>query len=173
MRQLVILVLVLSAVSATEVRGQFDNDRTRSTLAGLPGVPVEVGLTTSPECAKVNRYSLRTAGELALRRDGINAPTMEESDSIPGVPWLALLVITAPTGAEYTRAGCAFFVELALLQGTRLIRNEEIVAPNAVTWSAGPILGVSSLDQYDDAIMDVARDMFDQFVNAYLAANPR
>jgi hypothetical protein len=146
-----------------------DSPLERATLAGLTGVGVRVepmdpdaekdGLTTS---------TLQTDVELKLRQAGIRVLTATEMFGVPGYPYLYLRVAT---GKVDELGVLAYEIELHLIQEVRLPRNPAITSW-AATWRATGKIGTIGSRQLP-SVREYVRDIVDQFINAYLAANPK
>ena len=145
-----------------------DTELERRTLAGLTGVEVVVepmdpaaekdGLTTS---------TLRTDVELKLRQAGIRVLTSDERLAAPGMPYLYLRV-----GTIKDEEGLyAYDIDLELKQEVRLTRNPAL-SLMATTWRVAGWVGTIGSRNLSK-VRERVRDTVDQFINAYLAANPK
>ncbi len=143
-----------------------DAEITRATLVGLNGVAVNVGVDPDAERVGLRQSTFRTDVEVKLRQAGIRVLTNTEVSDTPGAPVLQLNVHTLESKSGFY----PFHIELKLWQVARLVRDPSIVSA-AITWnvSGGGIAGSERLS----FIRDVVRDKVDQFINAYLAANPK
>jgi len=152
---------VASAVAA-------DTELERRMLAGLAGVYVLVG-DMKPDAEKdgLAGSTLQTDVELKLRQAGIRVLTSGEWLAAPGNPSLYLFV-----GTVKNETGLyAYYINLELHQEVRLTRNPAITSL-ATTWHAPGFVGIV-LDRNLSKVRDGVRDVVDQFLNAYLAANPK
>jgi len=146
-----------------------DSPRERATLAGLTGVGVVVE-AMDPDAEKdgLTTSTLRTEVELKLRQAGIRVLTEAERAVAPGSPFLYLRVATMKSDG----VGVYIYnITLELVQEVRLTRNPAITML-ATTWRVGGFLGIiqhRNLSQVRESV----RDVMDQFLNAYLAANPK
>lgn len=157
-----IMALVSPAVA-------LDTKSERATLAGLTGVEVVVeDMDPDAEREGLAKTTLRTDVELKLRQAGIRILTVTERLAAPGMPYLYLRVATLRDEA----VGGLYAINIALEvnQEVRLTRNPTTTA-YAPTWGAGAV-GLYSARKLPTA-RDVVRDFADQFINAYLAANPK
>ena len=161
------LVLVATAVASPLV-GQGDNEFTRKTLAGLTGMYVSV-VPISDEAQRdgLDATQIRTDVELKLRQAGIAVLTQDEWRSTMGAPYLFVSVQTFKNPAHVY----AYSADVELRQLVTLVRDpsKSVLAP---TWSATGILGTVGPQKVGSVREDV-RDLTDQFINAYLAANPK
>jgi hypothetical protein len=161
-------VVLLTLLGTTTRSFARDDEYTRKSLVGLQGVYVLV----EPFESEVTRQGLTTAAvqtdaELRLRKAGIRVLTREEHFKTPGTPYLYLNAIIS-TGS--TMWGISQTVELN--QDVMLGRDPRITV-TAVTWDdkrGGAIRNVSNVAR---SIRDSFNDMVDEFVNAYLAMNPK
>lgn len=150
-----------------------DDEIQRKTLAGLQGVAVEVVPLDDPQVERdgLSPSAIQTDVELRLRQAGIPVLSREQSFRTPGKPFLVLsigaLKATPSSGLDiYPYSIKLTFEQLVILArspGTRGL---------AVTWSATGKTGVVGRERLS-TIRDNVRDMVDQFINAYLAANPK
>lgn len=171
MRLVATLALVLSTLCAAELEAQIDSEDTRMTLAGLSGVGFAIALQEHPSCASVAESDLRTAGESALQQNDINVIPNDQLTSEEGWPHLQLVVNIVLVAAGDDQIGCAYSIELGLLQSATLWRNQDIVAAEAMTWRAIPKLGVAGMGSYPESVVGAVSGQFDEFVKAFLAAN--
>jgi hypothetical protein len=138
------------------------------TLMGLIGVHVTVEMMR-PDAERdgLLRSTLQTDVELRLRQAGIKVLSREERSIDIGFPILYLNVNTLKTGDGFY----AYAISLRLRQAARLIRNSEIIAL-VDTWNATGVIAVVGKTKLSDVREDV-KDKVDEFLNAYLAANPK
>ena len=146
-----------------------DSPRRRATLAGLTGVGVVVE-AMDPDAEKdgLTTSTLRTEVELKLRQAAIRVLTEAERAVAPGSPFLYLRVATMKSDGVGLYA---VDIDLELTQEVRLTRNPAIISL-ATTWSAPGwvvIIGSRNLSK----VRETVRDVVDQFLNDYLAANPK
>ena len=164
------LSLLFVAVVAPCV-GQGDDDNSRQTLAGLTGVYVGVDLTTNGSQPNgLTETQLRTDVELKLRQAGIKVLSTEDVTRTPGVPFLFVKVSTLEL-----RGGAglySFSIGVELLQAIQLARNPSVSGLGR-TWNANATYGTFGSGKLGEEVRRVVRDLTDQFINAYLAANPK
>ncbi len=118
----------------------------------LSGGATELGLTDD---------TVQTDVELKLRLAGLVVVTHEEGFKVPGSPHL-YVNLNVTNGAE------AASVHLELQQNATLERNGQL-AFGVGTWSRGKLIAHPS----DRVIRDEIKDLTDQFLNDWLAANPK
>jgi hypothetical protein len=112
---------------------------------------------------------LQTDTELRLRQSGIRVLDQSELAAAPGVPILTLQIVLLRLS---TVSGLyAFDAHLDLEQSVQLTRDGT-KRLSAVTWSTTGTIGVVGTNQLS-SLRETARDLIDQFVNDYLAANPK
>lgn len=159
---LVSLGVAAAARGATEVEKQ--------SLAGLSGVRVMVEqIDLDAERDGLTRTGLQTDVELWLRQAGIRVLTEEEWKRTPGRPWLHLWVTTHKRVGLY--GVYAYSVQLQLYQRVRLDRAPSLIAIGA-TWVAKGGVGTVGETKLR-TVRENVRDLVDQFINDYLAANPK
>jgi len=145
----------------------LDNQGERETLAGLTGVGVLVE-EMNPDAEKdgLARSTLQTDVELKLRQAGIRVLSKDEWLAAPGRPSLYLNVNT------FSRTGLyAYCILLKVKQRVTLIRNLATTSWGT-TWDSRGFMGTVGADNLH-TVRDDVRDQVDQFINAYLAANPK
>lgn len=161
------LALLFSA-AVSPLLGQGDDESTRMTLAGVHGVRVVVRVSDSTEVRKDGlTQQLQTDVEIKLRQTGITVLSEQEAQS---GPWFQVTISTlkvSPTNATTSIYAVSMTAELQ--QWVTLTRNPS-VSVWVSTWSAEGKFGTTT---HLSSVRDVIRDMTDQFINAYLAANPK
>jgi hypothetical protein len=140
----------------------------RDTLVGLPGVHVLVE-EINPEAQKygLTKQALQTDVELQLRRYGIKVISEEEMLRTKGMPYLYIrlnCVIRDPSSAISIEVKLE---EIALLT----TRYPVMACSNATTWEKCivAIVGVLKIE----TVREDVRDLVNEFINDYLAANPK
>jgi len=147
----------------------FNHEVQRKTLAGLQGVRVVIeDLSPDAERDGLSKPTLQTDVELKLRQAGITVLTRETGNPAPGDPWLYLNVATVKRSTGLY----AFNVYLKLNQDVRLTRAPSTMM-SAVTWDALGTVGIVGSEPFSSTVRGVVKDQVDQFINAYLAANPK
>ena len=156
-----LLLLAMSGRSAMA----FDDESTRATLKGLPGVWVWVeDFSDDAKRAGFNQQTFQTDVELKLRLAGIKILTEQERMFTSGIPYLYLNV--NPLHGQHGQIH-AYTINLELNQWVWLGREPSIRAP-ATTWSVGSV-GYGKLSNVRNAV----KDLVDQFINAWLSVNPK
>jgi len=153
---LVLLLLICGIQSFAR-----DDSETRQTLKGIKGVNVVVeGLSPAAE-GLVTVEQLRTDVELRLRTAGLNIG--------PAVVYLDVEV-TIAKGHEQLDRAYVFNCRSALLQYVAVSGNS--VKALVETWSTDYV-AIVGRDNVSKAIRSTVSDQVDQFLNAYLSANPK
>lgn len=143
---------------------------TRATLKGLTGMAVAVeGLSADAEKAGVTRARVRTEVELRLRQAGIRVlETQSEQSEAPGTPCLTVnLNVLAASLAD--QPPLVFSVLVELKQRCVLERDAGTTAM-ATTWKTGCVFRGGVLREQAS---EVVGEMVDDFLNDYLAVNPK
>jgi hypothetical protein len=146
-----------------------DDETSRSSLKGLNGAKVVVeSLKPLEEQAGLTVADLQTDVELKLRLAGI--PVLTASAEAPGAPFLYVRVTVV---SRATNNVWPYVVEVQLNQTVRLDRSPTTIVAGVTTW--GVVARVSAADSSTirGRVRDSAKDLIDQFVNAYLSANPK
>ena len=136
-------------------------------LAGLQGVGVIVE-AFEPEAKKygLTEQVFRKLAETRLRQYGIKVLTGGQQLQTPGRSYL-YISITPVIMEDVNFVAVSITVKLNEL--TTLWRNPTSVVM-ATTWDAGQVTLVEKNDL--DVLKENTRDLIDEFINAYLAANP-
>ncbi len=146
-----------------------DSPGERETLTGLKSVYVLVTVSQYLMESGLSDAALRADAERGLRSAGIRVATETELPALPGSPVLGVVVngglVQSTTGQEL---GYIANVEVALHQLARLEQNSSIRSI-AVTWSVEKIV----ISPSAEAVHQAVHDLTAQFVNAYLAVNPK
>jgi len=162
-----VLVFVVGLVSPTLAQ---ELPGARESLAGLAGVYVIVEDIINPDVERggLAWSTLQTDVEVKLRLAGIRVLTKTEWHAAPGSPFLSLYAQAVGLGKERLVYGPV--ISLGLYQKVVLARNPTITL-HARTWSS-LTSGVTVAKSLYKVREDV-RDRVDEFINAYLAANPK
>jgi hypothetical protein len=155
-------------VSAT---GWAQIDTKRGSLRGLKGIGVVVeALQPGTESDGLTQSQLRTDVELALRQAGIRVLSQEESLAEPGRPYLYINLNTMKSEVLNVFASYLFSLQLSLRQDATLTRAPDIKV-SAITWQTAVLGSVKAADLQN--LRKTLRDSLDQFINDYLAVNPK
>jgi hypothetical protein len=162
-------VVFSSAAVAWPLLGQADDDPSRRTLGGWRGVTVVVAeISDEAQRDGLREDQIRTDVELRLRLAGVTVITQQESLSEPGVPFVYVYIHTR----KNTDGRYAYSARISAHQMVRLTRNPSVTSMGS-TWATPPALGTVGADRLSSVRDHVLRDLTDQFINAYLAANPK
>jgi len=146
-----------------------DNEYSRKSLGGLRAVQVVVE-SLEPEVARtgLTTAAIQTDAELKLRLAGIRVLTDDERLNEPGHTYLYLNAVVNPT----LPSSWGYSISVDLVQDVQLTRNPAIVVP-AHTWSVSSGGGEARPANIPDRVRNSFKDKIDQFINAYLAMNPK
>jgi hypothetical protein len=162
------------------VQGQSVPDLERATLRGLRGFVVDVEGFDDPAAnlQSASEKQIQTDVELRIRKAGIQLSTEKDwanSLNHPAVVVnLHLVPLEKPFDGLY-----AFNITVKVMQDVHLIGRTETASESgawnlsswATTWDKS-ITGATSKDQLGGLRAHV-RDLIDQFINDYLAANSK
>lgn len=159
----VLLLLATMFLETVPLLGQTDDALYRKTLVGLTRISVLLeNVDEDAQQRGLSAHQIQTDVELRLRQAGI--PVADTSEQ--GNPYLYVNVQTL----RLERGAYVWHLEVQLLQRVALDRNPSntLLAP---TWGSSKlgIIGADKLSQLRDDI----RDMVDEFINAFLAANAK
>ncbi len=164
----VTLALLVGLGSVVEAVGPLEQHR-RQSLTGIPGVIVSVEkIEQNAERDGLIRTTLQTDVELRLRQAGIRVLTKEESQLTLSVP---VLYVKVRTIKSRDSTSYAFYIAVDLAQTATLLRDQTKFQKGVTTWKALDTLGTVGRRKIT-TLRDEVRDMVDEFINAYLAANP-
>jgi len=143
-----------------------DSEIERASLRGLKGVSVLIDEMSSPAAkgAGLDEVTFRTDVELKLRLAGIRVLTKSEVLSEPGRPQLHIRIVATGT--------LAFSIDCELIQDVLLNRDPKFSIP-APTWARAEVGNASGAKAFAQYARDGVKDLTDQFINAYLAVNPK
>jgi hypothetical protein len=135
-------------------------------LVGLKGVHVLVE-AISPEVERIGltRNQLQTDVELRLRKAGVRVLTQKECFETPGMPYLYVLI---HIGFIKHLDGYIFATTVSLKQTVRLAGGGQTIGS---IWE-GRGLGFVGPEKIGQ-IRGMINDRVDDFINDYLAANPK
>lgn len=147
----------------------------RETLRGLSGVYVLVEqIRVDMESDGLTHDRIQTDVELRLRKAGIPVLSKEQMLKAPGMPNL-YINIQSIRSAIYR--GYSYSLEVSLDQDVSLTRTVISTNPTyhptitASTWSR-TLVGTAPVDELSTIRRSIA-DYVDQFINDYLAVNPK
>ncbi len=106
--------------------------------------------------------------ELRLRQSGIRVFSESEWAAEPARAFLYVKVETVAQGSVLF----AVHVKVDLEQGVLLDRNQAVRVVGT-TWQSRGSLGILGRAALSTAVPDSVRDGVDEFINAYLAVNPK
>jgi len=135
----------------------------RATLRGLKGFYVLIDDITQTGLTK---DVLKTGLELKLRKAGIRVLTIDEMFLTPGTPHLYVIVDVIKISRQ---CGFVYSVMVFFSQDVTLSRNRSTKAKGATTWKLSS-LGVTQNLRH---VREVVSDLVDEFMNDYLAVNPK
>ena len=159
-----ILALLASLVSPGLA---IDEQNARRALSGLRGIYVLVEkIEPFAERMGLTKSTLQADVEAKLRQAGVRILTKDEWVAELGKPVLSLHVNAIPQSLGLY----VFSIQLRLNQGVRLTRDPSIESM-ATTWSV-VMVGTIGADQLVQ-VRDSVRGRVDEFIQAYLAVNPR
>jgi hypothetical protein len=152
-----VLALLTLGVASRSVSAQD-----RRNLKGIDSVFVEV--ETLPNGASklgLSEGTVQTDVEEKLRLAGLRVVTDREGENLPGSPYLDVrLIATDPPEAAA--------IEISLNQNATLERNSAF-APEVETWDKIHVIANPS----GQAVRDKIKDSVDEFLDDWLAVNPK
>jgi hypothetical protein len=145
-----------------------DDTRDRQSLRDLDGVRVSVDELAPALVARgVSREGLRKAVESQLRRTGI---TVLNAGEFPvGDPYLDVRI----TASKESGGLLAYAIEVSFVQIVFLRRNPAATFNRAQTWKASAAVELVHPVRLSASIEENLSGQIDQFVQAYLSANPK
>lgn len=161
-----LLLLTVIRFYIPELSAQIHVTDDWETLRGLKGIHVKIEkLRDDAKKAGLTQSILKTDVELKLRKAGIRVLTKDEIYLTPGVPHLYVNVraIKPKTIRGFVYSARVEFAQRVILPRNRSIETE------ALTWTDS-FIGITP-DLRD--VREVVGDLVDQFMNDYLAVNPK
>ena len=163
MRRPLLWAFILASVMGASGRAWAtdDDDGTRATLKRLTAFDVVLGIAGSEEyTSRIDSTALRTSIELRLRESGLKVKEY-------GVPVLSVWFWGRPAG----EGGCISYGRLSVYQHVSLVRDPSITELVS-TWTTEEF-DACKCTETNSHVAERARSLMDQFMNAFLAANPR
>jgi hypothetical protein len=166
-------ILVLACCLVATQRASAKGDLERKTLAGLDGFDVVVeNLDDGATAAGLDRDRLKTTVELKLRQTGIRVLTEEESiKSDRGAYLYVRPGVIAIESCNATRF--AYDLEVRLVQSVAIDATPKTIHTRGATWHSGSIGYGGGKEAFMHAFADSLEECLNEFLNDYLAANPR
>ena len=137
-----------------------DTALTKETLRGLKGVHVNIFVSNKLIQTELSESQVRKDVEKKLREAGIKTVSIDDSITIPGMPWLKLAIEGAIKDDVIL-----YLVELSISQRALLVSNDSETIVH--TWSVKSF----GYTQKTEKIQSSVNDLTDMFVNAYLSGN--
>jgi hypothetical protein len=148
-----------------------DDSLSRETLRRIEGVRVLVeDVQPGVEGHGLTRQQVQTAVELRLRTAGIQVLTEREWATIPGNPYLSVHVTARQTPGGLSDL-YTYAISVAFKQNAVLVRDSDITAMGAATWSVDES-GSVGRDNLRP-VLDAVDDHIDKFIQAYRSVNPK
>ena len=114
------------------------------------------------------KEQLKTDVELKLRLAGIKVNSMEET--VASEDWPRICVTVNSVGNSSTQI-MAFSIAIRFKQGVSLLRSP-YTKVDGVTWYTGSV-GICLKSKFTEVARKEAKELVDNFINAYLTANPK
>jgi hypothetical protein len=155
----------LVAMSGTHTWA-MDNENTRASLRGLPGVGVLIGeIEPDIERGGVTKKQVQAEVERRLQQAGLAVLTSEAAQQSPGAPFLVISLSTI----HHSIGLYAYSIDVRVYQSASLVRDATVVS--VPTWSVASVGMVGSTQLR--ALLKSVGTKVEQFVRAYRAVNPR
>ncbi|HTT66463.1 MAG TPA: hypothetical protein VMF70_00405 [Gemmatimonadales bacterium] len=158
--------LVVALTCGISAAGHAQGARNIASLAGVDGIEIVVEeMNPAQEALGLSERAIRSDVEVQLRRAAVHVVSQVPQCGV--LPCLYVHVTTT-TGTGTT----ASFVHVGLQQLVSLSRDTSL-AISVETWRALGRIGLAPSSQTADRVRDAVRNEVDQFITAYLDANPR
>jgi len=163
--KIILLAGLLLVLTVTHTHATMGRDN----LMGLRGIFVTVE-EVRPDLEKdgVTQAQLQTRVELKLRQAGIRVLTQDEWFKALAFPRLYLRITSVHDRSDPFYAA---FVSLQFMEVVKLTHDRLMPSANAIIWEQGRVLIVGTARLR--TIYDTVDDLMDEFINDYLAANPK
>jgi len=142
----------------------FADDAEWQSLKGIRGVHVLVAFDPNLTKGGLTEKEIRNIVELKLQRASINVLSEEELRETPGKPLLHVKTIAA-LPSDYYIYTCILLFE----QAVHLVRQPQI-RDRGITWTGKGFLGIDKDLTGFKRLLELS---VEEFINAYLAANPK
>jgi hypothetical protein len=136
-------------------------------LRGIEPIVIEV-IANDHEKHGLSKSLLQLDTAVTLRKAGVRVATSSSEDS----PVLRVNVLSYKLTGEV--AGFSYCIEMGLYQAVFLMKGGRPLGPlKARTWESWAKVGTSPPNVLNEQVRGGLKDLLDQFVNDYLAANPK
>ncbi len=143
----------------------------QSSLHGIKSVRVVIErLASDVERDGLTLSQIRTDVELALRQAGIRVQSIENAGTEPGNPYLYVNLMTTKSEVLYAFTSYLYSLQVSLYQDVVLAR-EPSTTLSALTWQTKVLGSVPTANILE--LRKTLHDSVEQFLNVYLAANPK
>jgi len=167
---LVLLALICFRVPELSAQIKRAEKMERETLRGLKGFYVLVEeLRADIVRAGLTKKILQTDVELKLRKAGIRVLLTKDEMQYLYIRVTAMDLKAETQHEPIAQRGFLYLVDATFRQGVILSRNRSIKLPGATTWESS-LFGISADLR---GIREVVSDLVDEFMNDYLAVNPK
>lgn len=142
-------------------------------LEGIDTLYVEVLLTENPIVGALSESQVRTDVELKLRRNGFKVVSLQDYEDGPLMPVLKISITSIPITDVYKANqtyAIASYIDVSLSQYVRLLKTNKLILGD--TWDSGYLATVVPRE-YPQNTRSIVSDKIDEFMNDYLAANPK
>lgn len=161
-------LIVLTLTSMPAGVGAQDTEWNRYTLEGLSGVFIRAESDPSCESAGVTASKLQADAAIQLLETDVAPLTRDEMLALTGLPELRITVECATGNGGSGPLG--YSVSLRVQQAVKLIRNEQITLPEAVTWYS-TAFGMADAGGAQEAVLTTLTSALEGFATAYAEAN--
>lgn len=169
MRRYVSALLGLTLIGVPEGVASQDTTWNRYTLEGLAGVFIRAEADPACEAAGVTASEIQSAAALQLIETEVKLLTREEMLAVVGLPELRITVHCSE-GTNGSSGTLAYSVGLRVQQAVKLIRNEQITLPEAVTWFSTAV-GTADASAAKDPVFATLTRGLGGFATAFAEAN--
>jgi hypothetical protein len=160
------IILVLTCLTLSTAQAEASTDQ-RESLRELSEVVVVIEkISPDAQADGLSEEAIRTAVELILRSSGIRVRTLSERPMTPSAPYLYVLVSTYKNEFLY-----AVNARVELDQKISLVHRPQYTMA-ATTWARNWI-GVVGQTKMREVISSIIEPQVKEFVNDFLAVNPR
>ena len=170
MKRLVCTIVGLMLLGVPAGLDAQDTEWNRYTLAKIGGVYVSVVGNPTCESVGVRSSEVRASAAIKLLESEVDLLTEDEMLENPGLPELRITLQCVVGDQSDVDGAIAYSIEVRVNQAAKMVRDEQVTLPEAVTWYTTAV-GVANADDTQQALHEIIDVKLEEFAKAYVEAN--